>query len=98
MRKIYFSSSLHLLLLFFLQTCFVIESSMFGISRMARSKISYFCDSPFSFNTVISSFDDNVEVGGVATTVGAEQVGGAVMKAEGSVVEAVDVVPVRLCT
>ena len=65
---------------------------------MARSKISYFCDSPFSFNTVISSFDDEVEVGGVAITVGTEQVGGAVMKAEGSVDEAVDVVAVRLCT
>ena len=31
---------------------------------MARSKMSYFCDSPFSFNTVISSLE--VEEGGVA--------------------------------
>ena len=33
---------------------------------MARSKMSYFCDSPFSFNTVISSLEVDVEEGGVA--------------------------------
>ena len=41
---------------------------------MARSKMSYFCDSPFSFNTVISSLE--VEEGGVAAaTVLVEVVG-----------------------